>query len=145
MDRERCAIPYSLFDGETLPFLDGEFDCVSFIDVLHHTDDPASLIREAARVSGRYVVIKDHVSRNRFDRSVLSFMDWVGNRSYGVRLNYNYLGSRRWQEVFATCGLVMAEKTARLGLYPFPLSLLFERGLHFLVLLEKAKAPQTSV
>jgi SAM-dependent methyltransferase len=142
LDRVHCDIPYSLFDGETLPHDDEAFDCVSFVDVLHHTADPDALIAEATRVSRHYIVIKDHIWSNRFDRFVLGVMDWVGNRSYSVHLNYNYLHDTHWQKIFARNGLSVVGRNEDLGLYPFPFNLLFERGKHFLVLLEKTTTPK---
>jgi len=139
LDRASCAIPYSLFDGKTLPHGDGAIDCVSFVDVLHHTPDPDALIAEAVRVSNRYLIIKDHIWSNWFDRFVLRVMDWVGNRSYSVHLNYNYLHDRHWQEIFDRNGLAVAGRIEKLGLYPFPFNLVFEHSKHFLILLEKQK------
>lgn len=140
LDREHCAISYALFDGTTLPFEDGAFDCVSFVDVLHHTENPGALVAEAARVSRRNVVIKDHVCSNMVDRKVLAFMDWVGNRAYGVHLNYNYLSKPEWDAIFRAAGLAEAARNQDLGLYPAPFKPLFENGKHFLALLEKPLA-----
>src|SRR3954466_8995940 len=84
--RETCRIKYSLFDGAKLPFPDDHFDAVMLVDVLHHTDNIQELLGECKRVSRSYIVIKDHVWSNPIDFWVLRFMDWVGNRSYGVRL-----------------------------------------------------------
>lgn len=47
---DACALPY---DAEA-------FDCVSLFGVLHHIRDPELAIREAFRVSRRYVYISDH-------------------------------------------------------------------------------------
>lgn len=47
------------YDGKTIPYGDGDFDTVMIIDVLHHTDDPKAIAAELARVSSRYVIIKD--------------------------------------------------------------------------------------
>ena len=57
--RESTAIPVTLFDGHRLPLADATKDAVMFIDVLHHTPDPRVLLREAARVSRRWIIIKD--------------------------------------------------------------------------------------
>src|SRR5262249_29641109 len=59
--RPNARIPVTLYDGHTLPFSDGTFDVVMFVDVLHHTTKPDRLVAEAARVARRRVVIKDHL------------------------------------------------------------------------------------
>ena len=59
--RPTIYIPVAVFDGHHLPFGDRSFDCVLFVDVLHHTDDASVLVREAARVANDSVVIKDHL------------------------------------------------------------------------------------
>ncbi len=64
-------------------------------------------------------------------------MDWVGNRPHGVALRYGYMNRTEWDEVFAEISLGPVTWNEKLSLYPFPASLLFERGLHFVALLEK--------
>ena len=135
--RPQCRIPCRPFDGAVLPFADGSFDVCLFVDVLHHTDDPTILLREARRMTRRVVLIKDHLSENGFDFKTLQFMDWVGNRPHGVRLPYNYQSRKEWEASFANCGLSIAQWTSEVPLYPFPFSLLVGRALHFVALLEK--------
>ena len=135
--RPQCAIRCRPFDGAKLPFPDWTFDVCLFVDVLHHTDDPSILLREARRVTRRFVLIKDHLSENAWDFRTLQFMDWVGNRPHGVRLPYNYLSRKQWEATFAKCGLSIARWTTAVPLYPFPFSRLVGRGLHFVALLEK--------
>jgi SAM-dependent methyltransferase len=129
--RRRTHIPVTLFDGTRLPFLDGAFDVVMFVDVLHHTEDPSVLLREAKRVSRESVVLKDHTSDSLLAHGKLRLMDWVGNAHHGVRLTYNYWSSAQWRRAFASLGLRPQTEERSLGLYPFPTSLFFERGLHF--------------
>src|SRR6516165_3038099 len=57
-----ARIPVETFDGYQLPFDDKSFDTVMFVDVLHHTDDPMVLLREAKRVARRAIVLKDHTA-----------------------------------------------------------------------------------
>jgi hypothetical protein len=59
-------------------------------DVLHHTTDPMVLLREAARVARRSLIIKDHRTSRIGAAVTLRFMDWVGNRPHHVPLTYNY-------------------------------------------------------
>lgn len=124
-------IPVTPYDGVTLPFADQSFDHVTIVDVLHHTDDPASVLAEAARVARHSVVIKDHLREGLLAGPTLRLMDWVGNRGHDVRLPYNYLDSAQWAAAEATAGLEVADREEQLGLYPGPLGWLFDRRLHF--------------
>lgn len=132
-------IPVRPYDGTTLPFADMSFDYVTIVDVLHHTDDPAAVLREARRVARRGIVVKDHLREGVLAGPTLRLMDWVGNRGHDVRLPYNYLGRAGWAEALDKAGLVAADRRERLGLYPAPLDWIFGRSLHFLALLEPAK------
>ena len=130
--RENTRVPVKAFDGRTLPFTDGSFDVVTFVDVLHHCEWPADLLREARRVARQAIIIKDHSLEGFAAERTLRFMDGVGNRRYGVALPYNYLRHDQWTAMFAELGLTVERRTERLGLYAWPFSLLFERRLHFL-------------
>ena len=140
MARPACEIEYSLFDGVRIPYEDGAFDVCLFVDVLHHGDDPALLLREAARASRRYVLIKDHLCEHAADRATLRFMDWVGNRPHGVRLAYNYKRRREWDALFAAAGLGIRAWNDSISLQAFPISAVFSRGLHYVALLAKESA-----
>jgi SAM-dependent methyltransferase len=135
--RATPALPIAMFDGRTLPCPDGSKDAVMFVDVLHHTEDPMVLLREAARVSRRWVLIKDHHRDGLLAGPTLRFMDWVGNARFGVPLPYNYWPRRRWDEAFATLGLTPEKTITSLGLYPAWADWVFGRGLHFVTLLRK--------
>jgi SAM-dependent methyltransferase len=137
--RPECKIECRAFDGVSLPFPDGSFDLCLFVDVLHHTQDPGVLLREAARVSRSWVLLKDHLDENVFDHLTLRFMDWVGNRPHGVVLTYNYQSRREWEEYFSKCGLAEMNWSTQVPLYPVPMSLLAGRGLHFVSLLRKTR------
>lgn len=132
MLREKTHIPVTLFDGTTIPFADDSVDVVTFVDVLHHTDDPQRLITEAARVARRAVIIKDHLSENALDHATLRVMDWVGNAPHGVVLPYNYAPRADWDRWFATAGLTIDRFDTAIPLYPAPASFVFGRKLHFI-------------
>jgi SAM-dependent methyltransferase len=125
-------IPVTEYDGTTLPFENDSFDWVTIVDVLHHTDDPAVVLAEAARVAKRGVLVKDHLREGMLAGPTLRAMDWVGNRGHGVRLPYNYLTETEWSRVLDRCGLVARERRTVLGLYPIPLDPVFGRRLHFI-------------
>jgi SAM-dependent methyltransferase len=131
MARPTSHIPVDIFDGNTIPHPDKSFDVVSFVDVLHHTDDPRILLAEAARVARKAVILKDHFSQNAVDHMTLRFMDWVGNAPHGVVLPYNYGSRSDWENWYAEAGLGIETLSTDVPLYPAPFSLLFGRGLHF--------------
>lgn len=139
--RPGTAIPVTQFDGHTLPFDDDSFDCAMLIDVLHHTDDPAELLSEAARVVTGGVVLKDHYRDPLLGRLRLRLMDWVGNAPHGVRLPYNYLNKREWAEIWKRLGLQPKTLNENIPLYPAPLSMVFGTGLHLIAFLTKARTP----
>lgn len=134
--RPHTHVPVDHFDGHTLPQADRSVDCVMFVDVLHHTPDPLRLLQEAARVARRSIILKEHASEGFLAGPTLRLMDWVGNARHGVVLPYNYWPLARWHQAFASLGLHVADWRQRLGLYPPPLNLLFERRLHFIVRLD---------
>jgi len=135
--RPDVALPVQKYDGVTFPVTDSSKDYVLFVDVLHHTPDPQILLNEAARVTRKYIVIKDHNANGLCSRATLRFMDWVGNARFGVSLPYNYWTHQQWQEGYKTAGLKVVSQIDTLGLYPSWSNWLFGRRLHFIVLLEK--------
>jgi SAM-dependent methyltransferase len=134
--REGTRIPVDAFDGRTLPYEAKAFDATLLIDVLHHTEDPMILLREVARVSRRYILIKDHLRKGLLAGPVLRFMDWVGNARHHVALPNNYWAQEQWDKAFSELGVRLSAWESRLGLYPRPASWIFERQLHFVAQLE---------
>jgi len=137
--RPDAKIPVVEFDGLEIPYPDDSFDGVLFVDVLHHSDDAKKLLREASRVARSFIVIKDHRMDGFLASQTLRFMDDVGNARFGVRLPYNYWTHQQWQEAFRDLGIDVASWSQDLAIYPWPATLIFDRGLHFLAKLDIAK------
>ncbi len=135
--RPNAKIKVEKFDGLNLPYPDQSFDVVMLVDVLHHAMAPRALLGEAARV-GKELLIKDHYCDSPFATATLTFMDWVGNAHHGVALHYEYWSRPQWEEVLDELGLKAVVVQPALGLYPTPASWVFERGLHFLMKLERS-------
>jgi SAM-dependent methyltransferase len=130
--RPQTQIPVRQFDGLNIPFPDRSFDFIMLVDVLHHADDAATLLAECVRVSRQFILIKDHYCNSKWDDLRLQLMDWVGNRSYGVALPYNYLSTQQWEQLYETRGISPARTLEKLNLYPDPISLIFDSNLHFI-------------
>jgi SAM-dependent methyltransferase len=136
--RPEAHVPVSLFDGRRIPRPDRGVDVLTLVDVLHHTPDPTTLLREAARVARRAILIKDHLLSGPLAGPTLRLMDRVGNARHGVELPYNYWPPGRWSSAFAELGLAVEAWSSRLGLYPWPADYLFGRSLHFVARLAPA-------
>jgi len=130
--RPDSTVRVTKFDGQALPFDNGQFDVVLFVDVLHHTDDPLVLLREASRVARRAVVLKDHLLQGPLAGPTLRLMDRVGNARHGVALPFKYWRRDEWDAAFAELHLTVDHWRPRLGLYWWPASLIFDRSLHFI-------------
>jgi SAM-dependent methyltransferase len=140
MVRPDARIPVTRFDGERLPFADDTFDVVLFADVLHHTPHAQQLLRDAQRVARQAVIVKDHCADGVLAWPTLRFMDSVGNARFGVALPHLYLRWEEWEGMFARVGLSLTAVRRRLGLYPPPLTWLFDRSLHFIAATTRAES-----
>ena len=135
--RDQVWLPVKAFDGKRLPYPDARFDGVMLIDVLHHTDDPAPLLREALRVSRRWLIVKDHFLTGSAAGLRLRFMDYVGNSRFGVDLPYNYLSLQQWSDLRLELNLKVIAEVTDLRLYPGAIDRVFGTGLHFIGLWER--------
>jgi SAM-dependent methyltransferase len=130
--RPSTKIPVAPFDGKRIPFGDHSVDVVMFVDVLHHTDDPAAMLREAARAATKSILIKDHIREGVLAERTLRLMDWVGNARHHVVLPFNYWRRQQWMDAARENNLTVASWRESLGLYPWPATWLFDRSLHFI-------------
>jgi 2-polyprenyl-3-methyl-5-hydroxy-6-metoxy-1,4-benzoquinol methylase len=69
-------IPVVQYDGKRIPHPDKSFDTVTFIDVLHHADDPLALLKDARRVARKCIIIKDHNCDGLI--AELTWRSWIG-------------------------------------------------------------------
>jgi len=136
MVREKTQIPVKKFDGSVIPFENQSFDVVMFVDVLHHTENPMVLLKEAVRVTRNFVVIKDHTDEGFLSNATLRFMDWVGNKPHGVVLPYNYWREIQWKQAFQNLQMEILDWRNNLGLYPYFADLFFGRNLHLVTKLK---------
>ena len=131
-------VPVEAFDGRTLPYADGSFDTVMLVDVLHHDDDPAALLAEAQRVSRGIVVLKDVMAEGLLSGETLHLMERLANTAHGISIPDTFWSRSEWDATFSRLGLAVESWNGRLGLYPFPANLVFERRFHFLTRLRSA-------
>lgn len=83
-NRNRTTLAFSTYDGHTLPFEDSQFDVGILAYVLHHCHDPDQVLKEAARVC-RKLIILETVYVTEHDRRRTTFLDHNANRLRGMR------------------------------------------------------------
>jgi len=140
LKRKKAQIPVTIYDGGRLPFPNQSFDCIMFIDTLHHAHNSKELLEEAKRVTKKNIIIKDHYANNSLSFFTLRFMDCVGNKFYRVNLPYNYYSKKQWDRIFLDLNLKKVKEINKLNLYPFPFNLIFERDYHFIINLIKIES-----
>lgn len=95
------------YDGRTLPFADGSFDCVLLCNVLHHvpTAGRVAILNECARVAATGTIyIKDHLAASWLDRLRLKILDLLGNVPFGGMLEASYLEAAEWHRLAEAAG-----------------------------------------
>lgn len=134
--RKKTYRPIEVYDGKRIPFGPKSFDAVMMINVLHHTEDPLEVLRQAATVARKCILLKDHTRDGLLAGATLRFMDDVGNARHGVALPYNYWTYRQWMDACEKLQLKVAVWQPKVGLYPWWADWAFGRTLQFVARLE---------
>ncbi len=112
-----------VYDGVTLPFADGSFDCATFSNVLHHVPPAVrpGLMRECRRVVGNGpIYIKDHVAASGLDHARLFALDAMGNLPFSGMVKASYLTAADWERLASGCGMRIEQRVGgsyRSGLF----------------------------
>jgi SAM-dependent methyltransferase len=104
-DANRTPLPLQLYDGRTLPFGDGSFDVGLLLFVLHHAEDPAHLLREAARVCRRRIIAFEDLNLTAADRNAFRRTHWVFDRVLDVEYPRREWAPAQWAALAAECAL----------------------------------------
>jgi SAM-dependent methyltransferase len=102
--RAHSEIEPVLYDGTTLPFAERSFELSYAIDVIHHSTNPPRTLQELARVSSRYLLLKDHTYDSPVGYAFLCLLDEIGNRRFGVPSRYRYQRGWEWSPVLERAG-----------------------------------------
>ena len=133
----RPAVATARFDGRRLPFADASFDVALLCDVLHHADAPEPLLEETLRVTRHAVLVKDHVFRGRWQKTLLHALDLAGNLRFGVTVPARYLDEAGWARLFSEHPGVLVETTRDLPLRSGAMARLFPVSLDVLHVLRR--------
>ena len=110
VDKRVCNIPFKIYDGKKIPFPENFFGLVIISFVLHHTEDPISILQEAKRVGKRIIIFED------LPEGILGklycFFHWVTwNLFFGKSPKFNFHTKKEWKEIFKKLDLkLISEK-----------------------------------
>jgi len=100
-DNRLVPIPFKIIDGQNLPFENDIFDIVLINYVLHHCDDPESVLKEAKRVGKRIIIFEDlpegFLARLRCKIHQLTFP--------GSKKTFSFKKKEEWKKTFEKLGL----------------------------------------
>jgi ubiquinone/menaquinone biosynthesis C-methylase UbiE len=97
-----------VYQGGVMPFEGEQFDTALVLTTLHHTPDPDAILREAARVARRVIVIED-VFETRWQEAYTKFADSLTNMEFLGHPHSNR-NDAHWQQSFAQLGLTLAHR-----------------------------------
>lgn len=118
-DFHRVELPFTLYDGHTIPMAAGEVDYTVLYFVLHHCENDEAVAREALRVSRKGVLIAESVFRSSLEKKILLALDPLVNRlrSRGQMKNQeeHLLVRRRdeWKRLFQSLGAHIDSESER--------------------------------
>ena len=95
-----------IYDGARMPYGDDKFDTALLLTVLHHTADPDEILREAARVARRIIIIED-VFESAWQRKYTKVADSITNLEFFGHPHSNR-SDREWRETFDRLNLYLA-------------------------------------
>lgn len=84
--------------NEPLPFTEKEFDCSLLIFVLHHTEKPENILKEAYRVSRNVIIFEDLIT-NPLQRYYTYFCDSFMNFEWFGHPHSNK-SKEEWEKIF---------------------------------------------
>lgn len=92
-----------VYDGETMPFPKKSYDTALLLTVLHHTQDPDAILREASRIAQKIVIIED-VYDNRLMEYLTKAFDSLMNLEFFGHPHSNRTDAE-WRQSFMALGL----------------------------------------
>lgn len=100
------------YDGQLLPFGEGEFDAATINNVVHHipVSDRKRIFKEIRRVVAGPLYIKDHVSTGRLSDFQLTVLDVLGNVPFGGMTTAQYLSQADWADLANSAGYSIARQ-----------------------------------
>ena len=94
-----------IYDGKKLPFADYSFDVCLLLSVLHHTQNPEAILKEAKRVANK-IIVSENIYRSATQKLYTHFIDSLLNLEFFHHPHTNRT-DKQWKEAFKRLGLTL--------------------------------------
>jgi ubiquinone/menaquinone biosynthesis C-methylase UbiE len=106
-----------VYNGNQMPFEDKKFDKALLITVLHHTENPLEVLKEAKRIAKEIIMIED-IYRNLFQQYLTYFMDTLVNFGFS-NMTYQNRNDAEWKHIFSALSLKIQAENEKVVLFFF--------------------------
>ncbi len=120
VDHNETEMKLTIYDGKKIPFKENNFNTVMLVYVLHHCDDPISVLKECLRVckkNGRLIIFED------FGFIFFTYLlDWISNKLHNVEAPLNFKKYDEWKNIFTGLNMEIEhveDGVERQFFYPF--------------------------
>ncbi len=112
----KVKMPFFLIDGKNLPFSDESFDNVLIFYVFHHTKNKDEIIKEAKRVSKKYIFVLEDTPVNFLQSFICSLHGCAFGYLYSLKDRFGFKSINEWRKFFTEHGLKV-EKIKTVGYF----------------------------
>jgi len=99
-DNRIYPIPFELIDGKKLPFPEKSFDVVLISYVLHHSEDPTLLLKEAKRVARDKIVIYEDLPEGFLSRIICKIHGISFDKIFRNQSQTSFKLKKEWEKIF---------------------------------------------
>ena len=99
-DKRVSPISFQLIDGKLLPFPKNSFDVVLINYVLHHSQDPIALLKEAKRVAKDKIIIFEDLPEDFLSKLICQFHAFSSDNLFGNPPKTFFELEKDWEEIF---------------------------------------------
>lgn len=105
IDYNKTDLFLLIYDGQTIPFPDEEFEASLIVFVLHHARDPNQVIEEAKRLTASRLIVIEDTPLNWWEMLAWRFWDWALNAAHDSRPAEGLKTTDGWLAFFDQHGL----------------------------------------
>jgi len=103
-DSRIVNLPFQIIDGRSLPFSENFFDVILINYVLHHTQNPAEILKEAKRVGEKIIIFED-LPEGFLSKLICKFHGISYNKLFRNPNPIFFKSEKDWEKIFDEIGL----------------------------------------